>query len=57
MAEPNYTIPDWPLKRLRFFDRQFLQSKDFIDDQAFHIAMRYRDNKPSACPECWRAWG
>lgn len=34
----NYTIPTLPLKRLRYYNNQFLTEKDFIDDQAAHLA-------------------
>ena len=34
----DYTIPTSPLKRLRYYNNQFLTEKDFIDDQAAHLA-------------------
>jgi hypothetical protein len=30
--------------RVRYFDRQFLRTQDFIDEQAYHLAMRRRHN-------------
>lgn len=34
----NYDIPQFPIKRLRYFNGQFLNQQDFIDDQAAHLA-------------------
>lgn len=34
----DYTIPTYPMRRLRYYNNQFLNEKDFIDDQADHIA-------------------
>src|SRR5262245_7307323 len=34
----DYRIPTYPTKRLRYYNNQFLNEKDFIDDQAQHIA-------------------
>jgi hypothetical protein len=34
----NYDIPDYPIKRLRYFNNQFLVDQDFIDDDASQIA-------------------
>ncbi len=34
----DYSIPTSPLKRLRYYNNQFLAEKDFIDDQAAHLA-------------------
>lgn len=34
----KYDIPQYPTKRLRYFNNQFLKEKDFIDDQAAHYA-------------------
>ncbi len=42
---PNYGEPAWANKRLRYFDGQFLQSQDLIDDQMFHIATRHRHDR------------
>jgi len=33
----DYIIPQYPIKRLRYFNNQFLNEKDFIDDQAAHL--------------------
>lgn len=30
--------------RVRYFDRQFLRTQDFVDEQAYHLAMRRRHN-------------
>ncbi len=34
----NYDIPDYPTKRLRYFNNQFLNQQDFIDEESYHIA-------------------
>jgi hypothetical protein len=34
----DYSIPPQPMKRLRYFNNQFLSAQDFIDDQAAHLA-------------------
>jgi hypothetical protein len=33
----NYELPSVVEKRVRFFDGQFLQDKDFIDEQKYHL--------------------
>lgn len=33
----NYNIPQYPTKRLRYFNNQFLKDQDFIDDDAARI--------------------
>jgi hypothetical protein len=37
MAMANYNIPQYPTKRLRYFNNQFLNDQDFIDDDAAQI--------------------
>src|SRR5690349_10538894 len=32
------------IARVNYFDRQFLRTQDFVDEQAYHIAMRRRHN-------------
>src|SRR5262245_55107720 len=34
----NYDIPKYPIKRLRYFNNQFLKDQDFIDDSASSLA-------------------
>src|ERR1700730_15163620 len=34
---PDYVLPDVVEKRVRFFDGQFLQDQDFIDEQKYHL--------------------
>jgi hypothetical protein len=34
-----------PIKRLRYFDKQFLVEKDFTDEQKYHLEMRRRLNR------------
>lgn len=41
----KYEIPEWPISRPRYFDNLFLQSQDFVDEQAFHIASRRRSER------------
>ncbi|HEX4834358.1 MAG TPA: tail fiber domain-containing protein [Trebonia sp.] len=38
----NYTPPDPVTKRVRFFDGQFLQDQDFIDEQNYHLDRQRR---------------
>ena len=33
----NYELPSVVEKRVRFFDGQFLQEQDFIDEQKYHL--------------------
>jgi hypothetical protein len=33
----DYTLPDVAQKRVRFFDGQYLQDQDFIDEQKYHL--------------------
>jgi hypothetical protein len=34
----NYDIPKYPIKRLRYFNNQFLKDQDFVDDSASSLA-------------------
>src|SRR5262245_24010732 len=34
-----------PVKRLHYFDHQFLKAKDFTDEQNYHIRMRRAHNR------------
>jgi hypothetical protein len=34
----------WMVKRLNYFDGQFLRAKDFSDEQTYHIGMRQKHN-------------
>ncbi len=38
----NYEQPDVMNKRVRFYDGQFLQDQDFIDEQKYHLDRRQR---------------
>jgi hypothetical protein len=45
-----------PVKRLHYFDHQFLVEADFTDEQAYHVGMRRRltaCSTPSASPRAW----
>ena len=33
----NYELPSVVEKRVRFFDGQFLQEQDFVDEQKYHL--------------------
>jgi len=35
-------MSDQTVTRVRYFDRQFLRTQDFVDEQAYHLAMRRR---------------
>lgn len=35
----NYTIPNYPTRRLRYYNNQFLKEQDFIDDQAYQLSL------------------
>src|SRR5262245_23444764 len=37
MTTPNYDIPSFPAKRLRYFNNQFLNDQDFIDEDAYVV--------------------
>lgn len=41
----NYEQPKDVVKRVRFFDGQFLKDQDFIDDQKYHIDRQRRPNR------------
>ncbi len=41
----DYTQPDVVHKRVRFFDGQFLQDQDFIDEQRYHLDRERRQSK------------
>ncbi|GAA2628123.1 hypothetical protein [Streptomyces vastus] len=41
----DYTQPDVVPKRVRFFDGQFLQDQDFIDEQRFHLDRERRQSR------------
>jgi hypothetical protein len=41
----NYDLPDTVEKRVRFFDGQFLQDQDFVDEQKYHLDRVRRHNK------------
>jgi hypothetical protein len=35
-------MSDQTITRVRYFDRQFLRTQDFVDEQAYHLALRRR---------------
>ncbi|MGH3943142.1 MAG: hypothetical protein ACRDTG_31870 [Pseudonocardiaceae bacterium] len=41
----DYTQPDVVNKRVRFFDGQFLQDQDFIDEQKYHLDRQRRQSQ------------
>ncbi|MFY1698914.1 hypothetical protein [Solwaraspora sp. WMMA2101] len=41
----DYTQPDVVSKRVRFFDGQFLEDQDFIDEQKFHLDRERRQSR------------
>jgi hypothetical protein len=41
----DYTIHDYVDKRLRYFDQQFLQEQDFIDEQSYHVSRQRLHNR------------
>ena len=41
----NYELPDVVEKRVRFFDGQFLQDQDFVDEQKYHLDRTHRHNR------------
>jgi hypothetical protein len=41
----NYVLPDVVEKRTRFFDGQFLQDQDFVDEQNYHVDRERRHNR------------
>lgn len=41
----DYAQPDVVQKRVRFFDGQFLQDQDFIDEQKYHLDRERRQSK------------
>jgi hypothetical protein len=41
----NYDQPDTVRKRVRFFDGQYLQDQDFVDEQKFHIDRQRRHHR------------
>jgi hypothetical protein len=41
----DYTQPDVVNKRVRFFDGQFLQDQDFIDEQKYHLDRERRQSR------------
>src|SRR4051812_5648672 len=41
----NYVLPDMVEKRTRFFDGQFLQDQDFVDEQNYHVDRERRHNR------------
>jgi hypothetical protein len=49
----DYTIPTSPLKRLRYYNNQFLAEKDFIDDQAAHLAHERAYLRALCTPGVW----
>src|SRR5882724_1274097 len=40
-----------PIKRLNYFDHQFLRAQDFSDEQTYHLGMRRLHNK------LFHSWG
>ena len=38
----DYVLPDVVEKRVRFFDGQFLQDQDFIDEQNYQLDREHR---------------
>ena len=41
----DYTLPEVVEKRVRFFDGQFLQDQDFIDEQDYQLDREHRHNR------------
>ncbi|MBW4631785.1 MAG: hypothetical protein KME30_07735 [Iphinoe sp. HA4291-MV1] len=41
----DYKLPDYVTKRLRYFNNQFLQEQDFIDEQNYHVDRQRRHNR------------
>ena len=41
----DYTQPDVVQKRVRFFDGQFLQDQDFVDEQKYHLDRERRQSR------------
>ncbi|HUL12161.1 MAG TPA: hypothetical protein VLU73_08345, partial [Methylococcaceae bacterium] len=41
----NYDQPPYVEKRVRFFDGQYLQDQDFVDEQKFHVDRQRRHNR------------
>ena len=41
----NYELPSAVEKRTRFFDGQFLQDQDFVDEQSYHLDRQRRHNR------------
>jgi hypothetical protein len=37
-------MTDTSITRLHYFEKQFLRTQDFVDEQAYHVAMRRRHN-------------
>jgi len=42
---PNYELPEYLNKRVRYFDGQFLTDRDFVDEQNYHLDRRQRQNR------------
>jgi len=42
---PNYELPEYINKRVRYFDGQFLTDRDFVDEQNYHLDRRQRQNR------------
>lgn len=49
----DYTIPTSPLKRLRYYNNQFLTEKDFIDDQAANLSHERAQLRALCAPGVW----
>ena len=45
MSEENYIQPENVTKRVRFYDGQFLQAQDFVDEQAYHVDRQRLHNR------------
>jgi hypothetical protein len=41
----DYKLPIAITERVRFYDGQFLQDQDFIDEQKYHLARRNRHHR------------
>lgn len=49
----DYRIPTFPLKRLRYYNNQFLNDQDFIDDQAANISRERAQLRALCTPGVW----
>src|ERR1051325_7952090 len=41
----KYTLPDYAVSRIRYYDGQFLLDSDFIDEQNYHIGHQRRHER------------